>query len=341
MTSSKGGLNFKDFPFAFSIAVLIFPPIASNSIQDNSSTLAFEYFSVILFGSIMGSLLTIINPVAIGIGKFYGIILKSFVLKEYRHHNFINSVINRNFISALASPSISYETDKLVGMIYFEGVLGLALYRLTKDSVFVTFLNLTETQLSIVIGISIMAIILVSLRLISNFFGLKTISHFKQISFVTTLFLVYELENLSTEGKKFSALCNSNVGKINAAITSFRKLDHKKMNSEKFMKEFDDLSIRNIWVTQDQRSTWGSKIWKQRFWEWYIKFKEVSGRYKIDFNDVLVWFGNTGFYGGYDKILLSQLQSSVDLRDWNNVELKIFGLRNNLNGFLILQRFQN
>ncbi len=58
MVEGRTGLNIKDFPFAFSIAALFYPGILAGTSQS-------PIIGLLLIGGMLGSLLTIINPLSL------------------------------------------------------------------------------------------------------------------------------------------------------------------------------------------------------------------------------------------------------------------------------------
>src|SRR5690349_9306955 len=110
MVEGQTGLNIKDYPFAFSIAVLFYPNLLSD-INDNHIILG-----ILLIGGMLGSLLTIINPL--------GLLIKYYYTRNYSDliyylifpsifpakNNMIHHMAEKNFRSALVAPTISFET---------------------------------------------------------------------------------------------------------------------------------------------------------------------------------------------------------------------------------------
>src|SRR2546427_271868 len=108
MVEGQTGLNIKDYPFAFSVAVLFAP----NLLSDPSNNHAI--LGILLIGGILGSLLTIINPL--------GLLIKYYYTREYSSqiyhiifpsmfpvkNNMIKNIAEKNFRSALTTPAIYY-----------------------------------------------------------------------------------------------------------------------------------------------------------------------------------------------------------------------------------------
>jgi hypothetical protein len=168
MTSGKGGLNIKDYPFAFSIATLLFPSILTT--QDQT-----VIFGILLVGGMVGSILTIVNPFGIATKYIYIWTSKKKMIPEIRKTPFINKVVLKNFHDSFSSPSISFETDKLVAMFYFLVVLGIALFRLVFDPGFVNILKLDEFQTFVAIVIVVLGLVGVSITMLSNIVGRNSV----------------------------------------------------------------------------------------------------------------------------------------------------------------------
>lgn len=340
--SNKGALNFKDFPIGFSLALLIFPPIITGEPDQN---LFLDSYPMLFFGGILGTLFTIINPGAYIINWFYRNIFKFKILKEFRIHKFPKNIIEKNLTTALQTPSISFETDKLIGVGYFLGILILACYRLTNDNDFIISLGISTDALWIPISIIGIGIILIIIKILSMIFGLKTISHFQQITMVTILHLIYDLENISIISTDFTNVHESNLKRIGCFLREFKKiittkeLDEKTIPEAKFMELFDDSEIEKSAETVEMLY-WNSAAEKKQFyWNWYQKFLDVATQYNIKIIDILPWFNNRKFFSS-NKEYTKKLEDSINLRDWYSAKLVLFRLNNLLKVFFVPDRFE-
>lgn len=317
MTFGKGGLNIKDYPFAFSLAVLFFPSILNTS--NNELPIL---FGITIFGGTVGSILTITNPVGILIRYIYIWTCQKKILSELRFNEFLKSVINKNFASAITSPSISYEIDKLVGMFYFIVILSITSYRLFFDQDFNDMLNLEDSTKNIIGTFTILGLVGVIVVFIINIIGFKSISHLRRIITTTILFLADDISNLSLEGRKFAEKCHNDSRMFEAVRNAIRKLNREILDEDDFYNNFDHSEIDRILPVHQQQWKWDLTR-SRRFWQHYLVLKEISKRYNIDLNITSIWFNNTQYIPPkeFDESI-SQLQSVVDSRDWRNAELK-------------------
>jgi hypothetical protein len=322
MTTSKGGLSIIDYPFAFSIAALIFPPVIEG--QDPSVLLA-----IALFGGMVGSILMIVNPVGFLINRTYELIYKYRTLPILADiSDFVRAVIARNYEAALKSPSITYEVDKLVGMLYFIGVLGLALYRLLYDDVLVKLLNLSHEQAQMLVIIAIIGMALVVTSLVYHVAGWKwrSISHSCRIRVVTIASMASDFMNLSMEGRRvLHDAFSDNNSLIENAYNTFVKLDLDYLDSIQVYKQFEPLVTEQSDLLKQahhdlQLST---NVFCEKYWNYFLTVQELGRKYKVNLHDAAWWLKRNIFFESAEfDVSLSQLQSSIDSRDWQTADLK-------------------
>jgi len=337
MTNTKGSLNIKDYPFAFSIATLLFPEILLNNAN----------FSMIIgltvFGGMFGSLLTILNPGGKIIGMAY--LLKDMpkIFGELRVNPLVNGMLNKNFRSAVfSSPSISYENDKLVGMGYFMIILGLALYRVTFGNYLEIFeLDLQQSRLIIAsIALSFVFVIFV---FIGSITGLKiskfnSVSHLDRIKSVVLMNTAVEFTNLTTEGARWANYVTINQPSHGIIIKSMLQLEKKKIKTfSDFEEEYDLLSMKTELKQANQQ--YSEPQINHNTWKACMSIQEIASRYKIKISEALVWFDHTRYLqaGEFDNPI-SQLQSSIESRDWESAFLKTHRIRDRLEYFLNVEK---
>jgi len=316
MTTGKGSLTLKDFPFAFSLAILIFPSILTS---DEKSTIV---FGVIILGSMLGSLLTIVNPLAIIMNYIYLWTCKKKILLELRDTKFGKKVIEKNFYYALKSPSISYETDKIIGIFYVFIIISLALFRL-EDLDFISAMNTNEFQTMIIKSVAWFGFFGVLASIVFNISGWKSVSHLQRIYTVTISFLGRDFINLSTDGNKiYRTYCNAQPDVVKAFLEAIKKHDSKKkITFEKFAKDFDHSVFSNVYP-QKTGNAYDPKKMIYRWWDSFLIYSRFSKKYDINFEEINVWLNNSTYFNATNlDPMLNQLQSSIDSRDWQNAVL--------------------
>lgn len=322
MTVNRGGLNIKDYPFAFTLAALLFPPIIAVG-KDATPVL----FALVILGGMAGSILTIVNPVGIVIKSIYIYTQRNRILPQIRINKFVEGVIAKNYVDAMKSPAISFEVDKLVAMFYFVIVLSIAAYRLFFDHEFSTLLQLTITQ-KYGIGITVtLGLVGVIASMIYNVRGWKSVSHLKRTVIVTILLMAYDLANLSHEARKITGITYYNdINMVNPIRKTLYHLDaNKSYNKEDFKKLLDNAEIQNVYEQILKRGIWKSELNVRylQFWNLFMLIKETSTKYKISYQDAIWWFDHQHYFdlNEFDGPS-SQLQSTIDARDWQNADLR-------------------
>lgn len=335
MVEGKGGLNVKDYPFAFSIAALLFPRILNDS---NNAIPAI--LGITLVGGMLGSILTIINPVGLLIREIYW---KTKFIQVYpklhSQNSLVKQILNKNFRAALSSPSISYENDKMVGMIYFLIILALAIIR-SANGDFATTLKLNDFELwgiRIGAGIGFFGVFMV---LIYNIRGYafkkskKSVSHLDRIKSVTILNLASDFSNLSNELIRWNNTIGQNQQTSIQMCKEFAKLQNMNISS------FEDFSKNAIFgrsqqIFQQNNMSWNHNYHPQQIFATIKAIKEISFRYEITSSQVLPWFWNSQSISTNEfDTPISQLQSSIDSRDWYNATLKTYRITDRIEALL-------
>jgi len=339
MIGGKGGLGIKDYPFAFSVAALILPTLWSEG-QIQFTTL----FAITIIGGMLGSILTIVNPVGVFFRAIYINSKMSDVLPNLRKNPLMNGIIDKNFRAALTSPSISYETDKIVGMLYFLAVLGFAIYRLQSED-FVSLLPFDQNQIDNAIngaGVGFVAVFLVWYFHVAGFNigGFRSISHTKRIETVTVLNAALEITNLSNDGRKIWVYHYNRKETSDLICNELNKLDSKSMvNFSTFEKYFDDVKIKNEFLKLNLGKSWDSTTQKHSFWNSCVIINEIRRRFSVKFTEALVWMSDNHYLGPQElDVSVSQLQTSTESRDWQNANLKTFRITDRLEQLLEQKR---
>ena len=322
MSSGKGGLNIKDYPFAFSITTLLFPSIIITADQT-------VMFGILIVGGFVGTILTIVNPFGIFAKYIYIWTSNKKIIPEIRKTEFINKVVSKNFHDSFSSPSISFETDKLVAMSYFIIVLGIALYRLVLDGDFTKSLNLDEFQRFVAIVIVVLGLVGVSLTMISNIVGRNSVNHLRRIESVTTSCFARDIVNLSSVGREIvSTYCQNNNEIIGSVLDSFKKFeDDLDITFEKFKESFNHVVLEQIFSNK-LRQQYNREVTIQNCWHVYKLILPMHKKYNITFDDMRLWFRNTIFFNR-DELdsSLNQLNPSIESRDWYASVMNSFRFR--------------
>lgn len=330
--TNKGSLNVKDFPFAFSIAVLLFPNVLSE--QSNTTI-----YAIIVFGGMIGSILTITNPFGLAINAIYSLVLNKHTLMNLRRTKFIDKITAKQFSKALSNPSVSYEADKMVGMTYFLIILGVTVGRLSEKTSFATSLHLTESQIIIGIILAICGLIGVSVILIVNIAGFRFPSHIKRIECATILLIANELTNLSLESKRILANYSyGNITILNMVITELKKLEPKKARDMiKFAENFDHTELGTV-IPRDTGTPYYVERKIRQWEEIYHIFLDLKSKYGLTFSEIVDWYKTDTYFNNNDlEQDVTQLQSAIDTRDWNNAELMTSRIIQRIDSFLVLK----
>lgn len=354
MTGGKGGLNIKDYPFAFSLAALIFPSLLTGMIIEPETALAPDeqtkqefqnigiLFAVTIFGGMVGSFLTIVDPFGLFIRWIYRRRPKHWIIKNLRRNSFIENLIDKNYDAALKSPSITYETDKIVGIFYFFVILCLTSYRLKFDENFRMIFPLEDFQLEIAFYFTIVILIGISLIMLLNVKGIrKSVSHLQRIEIVTILFSANDLTNISIEGNRtLKNFPHSNypnvIGNVQDQIIDLPV----NSNHAYFKTKFNHTEVRNFIVGQLKVHNYDIEKMTERWWNYFLIVRDLAKRYEVSIKDALVWHKNKTFITAADlDSPLSNLQSSVDTRDWQNAVLKTTRITDYLEQFFLKKGF--
>jgi len=336
MVSGKGGLNIKDYPFAFSIVALAFPSLLSPENTQNANPY-YPILAIALFGAMIGSILTIVNPIGLVIRIAYiNMKIKGKILKTATN-DFVDSIIEKNFRASLSTPSISYETDKIVGVIYFGIILGFAFYRI-EFSDLASNLGLDafgKSIASVLIFSFILGVILKIAIEISGFTGMKyrSISHLGRIKIVTLFNTTKDFINLSTAGQKIQDSYLTSYSEVaHTMCNEFSKYNsHSFSNENEFKNNFNIVNIQQRYIDTTRQSL-NKDVMLHRYWNLYQIIKEISESYHQEFNKLLVWFYPLHFTP--PQVELSDLYSSIQARDWHTANLNYIGLQQTLETFL-------
>lgn len=331
MVSGKGGLSIKDYPFAFSLAVLLFPPLLSLSTSTDSTFPVGVLFSIVFIGGMLGSILTITNPFGNLLRYIYIWTTKSSTLPELRRNNLLNGIIDKSYDSAIRSPSISFESDKIVGMFYFVIILSAILYRLRYDDQFTNLLALSETEIVSAIVFTTIGLIGILLAMIFSICGVKSISHLGRIKTATVLFATGDIVNISILGDRVYQTTHSRQEVIEVICNAIGVLNPKNIhNPVEFGEQIDDTQIRDILVN-DYNSQYNRTVFLAGVWKFFIIIKELTLQYKLELFDVTPWFFPRNFFKPQEMDEpLTQLQTCIDARDWVNANIKTLRIINRL-----------
>lgn len=347
MTEGRTGLNIKDYPFAFSITALFFPSLLTGT----SNT---AIFGVLLIGGMIGSLLTIINPGGILMKYHYarkdsfeiynGIISDHLIPKR----NLIEKIIKKNFKSAAASPTITFESDKTIAMIYFLIVLGATIVR-TWSTEFATALNndvyvINGIRIGVVIGLIGVVLVLLNHHFGFNFKFSKikvkafkkalyyprvSISHFDRIICVTIANLAIDFGNLINESNKWiedTALQHHPI--LERVLREFHDYDKEidKVLGDGWTGDFQSFKEHLEKNRINYAYTSGNNSWNeniiQDLYNKYKHIKEIAIDYDVGFSEALSWFGNTHHVNPsvlYD--IEPKMRTFTDARDWSSANL--------------------
>jgi hypothetical protein len=340
LIGEKGGLNVKDYPFAFSIAALLFPQILQDGNQLSS------ILSITLIGGMLGSILTIINPIERVIRWIYE--KTSFVNvypKMHEKNRLVKQILKKNFKAALSSPSISYENEKMVGIVYFLVVLLIAMVR-TFYNDFSNTLNLADIELTGLRFGSVIGFITVFIVLIYNINGFiirkskKSISHLDRIRCVTIANLAVDFANISNEGQRWDRYVTNDARMAPLVCTELSRLENSKINTlDEFIANFHVDRIRKYYQLYEHG--WDEDHNPRFLYAAFRSAGEASLRYDVTLSESLTWFEYPQYLGPTEfDIPISQLQSSIESRDWYNATLKTYRITDRLEDFLASKKLQ-
>ena len=348
MVEGRGGLNIKDFPFAFSIAALISPNILAGTSQT-------PIIGLLLIGGMLGSLLTIINPLSLLFRwiykKEYSNSIGHIIFPDLfpKQNELTRKICVKNFNAALSSPSISFETDKIIAMIYFIIVLSITIIR----SFMGDFTKLFESYDMAIWGIRIVAaigIVGVVMVLLHHVYGINFkftyvelksrkirkrilqtsgLSQFDRICSVTVANLAIDFANLTNDGHKWSGTKLSNARVNDMIFQGMCRVDKKvnKKLSSKWTTSSDDFESHFRNEEKNKIDGIGFRIFDepktiQLLYQNYKLIKEISIRYEVTFSQALSWFYNNVFCNVpelYESE--SQLKGYIESRDWYSANL--------------------
>lgn len=348
MVDGRGGLNIKDFPFAFSIATLFSPSILSETSQT-------PIIGLLLIGGMLGSLLTIINPLSLLIKwvykREYSDSIDYVIMPELtsKRNNLINKICTKNFDAALSSPMISFETDKIIAMIYFVIILALTIIRSFMGDFTKIFeeYGLALWGIRIVAIFGIIGVVMVLLHHVygmnfkltsfdMNFakihkkqFQLEELSQFNRIRSVTIANLAMDFANLTNDGQKWSGTKLSNARVNDIIFRGMNRVDKKvgKILSPKWTTSLTDFEDHFKSEEKVNLDSVGFRILDDpktilQLYQNYKLVKEISLRYGVTFSQALSWFYNPVFFDiGQLYEFESQLKGYVESRDWYSAQL--------------------
>jgi len=111
------------------------------------------------------------------------------------------------------------------------------------------------------------------------------------------------------------------------------------ITAENFRNEFNQNDIR-IFFDRQLRQQYNTEQMIIRWWIYFTIVKDLAKRYDISIDDALVWHNNNIFLQPANlDAPISNLQSSVDTRDWQNAVLKTTRITDHLNQFFTKKRF--
>ena len=361
MVEGRGGLNIKDFPFAFSVAALFYPNILAGTSQT-------PIIGLLLIGGMLGSLLTIINPLSLLFKWIYkreysdsisNIILPDLILKQ---NELTKKICAKNFNAALSSPAVSFETDKIIAMLYFVIVLVLTIIRSFMDD-FTKIFESYELAIWGIRAIAVMGVAGVVMVLLHHVYGINfKLSHFEMKSFkirkrilqiselsqfdricsVTIANLAIDFANLTNDGHKWSGIdlaSHKIIDKIFLEMNKVNKKVDKKLGL-KWTTSFSDfeshfkteeLNIRKLgYGIFDEPKT------IRALYQNYKLSKEISFRYNVSFSQALSWFYNRDFFNIVQLYELeSQLKGYIESRDWYTASLLQYRITDTMTKILL------
>lgn len=356
MVEGNTGLNVKDYPFAFSITALFFPSV----LNDTSN---FAILGILLVGGMLGSLLTILNPVN-RIMTYYSkhhhednIFSMIFGPRAINPNQLIQQLVSKNFKSALTSPQITFENNKTVAMLYFIIILASTIIQSFVNE---NFMSIFSDQYQIwairgIAGIGIIAVVLVMLNHIygTNFkfnrvivAGHKTRLRISQITgpfqlsricCVTVANLAIDFANISNEGLRWNqSKITDHDGRSDEIIRTFYKLDKKveKILGKEFTCSRADFEVVFNKEFMDNLCKEGYKWHDFDIKDLYHKYsmiKDMSHTYAVKFSEALSWFNNRIFFDINELYEMeSKLRSAIESRDWELAELSKFRIMDNM-----------
>ncbi len=348
MVEGQTGLSIKDYPFAFSIAALFFPNLLNDTV--NSST---QILGILLIGGMLGSLLTIINPLSLIIKERYR---RSYSDSSYHaifqdvlipHNHLLENIVKKNMKTAISSPSISFEIDKTVAMLYFVIILTLTIIRSFIGG-FTDILNNNQPLIwSITAGV-IMGLIGVSLVLINHAFGFKFkftrlkimgrltiikpilgVSQFDRICYVTIANMAIDLANLSNEGVKWGSGGVDNQTIRDEMLRKFfifnKSVEEVSPDLTASYSDFESALFDQIKELYQRTNTSFNQATIDNSYQKYKSVKEITWKYEVMFSEALSWFANLIFFNPGELYEMEpQLRTLIESRDWNTAELTAY-----------------
>lgn len=343
MAECRGGLNIKDFPFAFSISALFSPNILSDTFQ-------IPLIGLLLMGGMLGSLLTIINPLSLLFKWLYNRefcdSIRNILLPDliFRQNELTDKICAKNFNAALSSPSISFETDKIIAMIYFVIILVSTIIRSFMGD-FTKIFESYEIVIWAVRTVAIIGVAGVMVILLRHVFGINFrftyfeikflgikrkilqqsgLFQFDRIRSVTVANLAIDFANLANDGRKWSTKHLVDDQDMDAIFVGMNGLDKQveKIHSLPCTTSYDGFESYFKTKVKDSLTGLGQRTFEdpkniQKVYRDYRLVKEISIRYGITFSQALTWFYNDEFFDTstlYD--MESQLKGYIESRDW-------------------------
>ncbi len=367
MVEGKTGLNIKDFPFAFSIAALTFPNILSGDVNQA------QVLGILLIGGMLGSLLTIINPIGFIIKEKYKRSYSDYIdyilFPDFLQANeLIKKIIQKNFKASLSSPAISFENDKIVAMIYFIIILSATLGR-SFMSDFQNILNNNEILIWSIRALAIAGLVGVVTVLLNHTYGINfrrtkmmlkkkvilkifqqpNLSQFDRICCATVANLALDFANLSNEGDKWKNRVTNHPAIRSEVLKRFLKIDKKvevvlshgwTTNFDDFKSKLPDEDIKK-WY-QIKNVSWDGTTNHEDLYQKYKIVKEISLTYGAGFAQTLTWFESLVFFNPTELYELEQLlKSSIESRDWYSAYLMKYRITDRIDTVLRQKNMPN
>lgn len=347
MVEGQAGLNIKDYPFAFSIAALFFPNLLSDS------SFNFSILGILLIGGMLGSLLTIINPLGLLIKYYYARKYSSEIHSDifpniHPVNNMTINIVGKNFKAALTSPSISFEIDKTVAMLYFIIILAITIFRSFMGD-FTSILNDNQYLIWSVRLVSIAGLVGVTLVLLHHHFGFNfkteifeirhanfkrrvnkpSLSQLYRIVLVTIANLAIDFANLTNEINKWSVHGLENDPIRHDVLKKLYKFDGaiSKVLSSKFTDSyasFEGFFNDEIQYVYKRNNCGFNTATIANLYQRYKSIKAISLKYDVCFSEALPWVYNLNLYFKDLYDIESQVRASIESRDWNNVDLAVY-----------------
>lgn len=354
MIGGKGALGAKDFPFGVSLVTLVIPIFMGTPTLDNDQI---PYY-LIFMGMMIGSFLVITNIPAKIMHFTYSAVCKKNVLKEIQEDKFVNAITEKSFCDAMKTPSISYEEDKIIGMIYFCIILSLSLYHSIFGTYFQNMLNNDSNLITIVGVIVVVSLVGVVIALIWNIWK-SSPNHLQKISCVTASLVFSNMLNLMREEKRFkdkirhdNLILPKVITEINPTekISDLKELERRLPNSQTYQVYLGDLArsrpqelinlrkqnlpedeIKKRWKNYNEGLEMSQTRRRKHIFDYYQCLKGYEKLYDITIPDM-----NTGLYNRMYDIerqedlwtFLPSLQSEINNRDWQLAQILYMRIMN-------------